>query len=71
MNPRLANLLTRLYPRAWRERYGAEFEEFLQTGNRGVRASTCNVWVARRRAGKIDYGSNSGHSAVSFIVAYR
>jgi hypothetical protein len=35
MNPALARLLTRLYPRPWRERYGAEFEAFLQTGPGG------------------------------------
>jgi hypothetical protein len=29
MNPRLARLHTRLYPRAWRERYGNEFEALL------------------------------------------
>jgi hypothetical protein len=29
MNPKLARLLTLLYPRAWRERYGAEFETLL------------------------------------------
>jgi hypothetical protein len=33
-----ARLLTRLYPRCWRERYGAEFEVFLQDGDGGVRA---------------------------------
>lgn len=33
-----ARLLTRLYPRSWRERYGAEFEAFLQDGEGGVRA---------------------------------
>lgn len=32
MNPRLAHLLTRLYPHAWRERYGSEFESFLESG---------------------------------------
>ena len=26
MNRGVAHLLTRLYPRAWRKRYGAEFE---------------------------------------------
>ena len=31
MNPRFAHLLTRLYPRHWRERYGAEFEGLLQS----------------------------------------
>ncbi len=35
MNPALARLLTRLYPRRWRDRYGAEFESFLQTGQGG------------------------------------
>jgi hypothetical protein len=32
MNPRLAHLLMRLYPRHWRERYGAEFEGFFKLG---------------------------------------
>jgi len=39
MNPALARLLTRLYPRRWRERYGAEFEAFLQTGPGGFGTS--------------------------------
>jgi hypothetical protein len=39
MNPALAYLLMRLYPRAWRERYAAEFEEFLKIGDGGLRAS--------------------------------
>ncbi len=29
MNRRVAHLLTRMYPRRWRERYGEEFEDFL------------------------------------------
>ncbi|MGP8227041.1 MAG: hypothetical protein ACLQGT_12910 [Terracidiphilus sp.] len=29
MNRRVAHLLTRMYPRRWRERYGEEFENFL------------------------------------------
>ena len=29
MNRRVAHLLTHLYPRRWRERYGEEFEDFL------------------------------------------
>jgi hypothetical protein len=36
MNPRLARLLTRMYPGSWRERYGAEFKELLETGRGGV-----------------------------------
>jgi hypothetical protein len=35
MNRRLAHLLTRLYPRRWRERYGEEFEEFLLDSRAG------------------------------------
>jgi hypothetical protein len=31
MTPSLARLLTRLYPRPWRERYGDEFEALLET----------------------------------------
>lgn len=32
MNPTLARLLTRLYPPAWRERFGEEFEAMLELG---------------------------------------
>jgi hypothetical protein len=35
MNRVVAQLLTRLYPREWRERYGLEFEEFLQDSQGG------------------------------------
>jgi hypothetical protein len=37
MSPRLACLLVRLYPRAWRERYGAEFVALLESGSGGLR----------------------------------
>ncbi|WP_263352231.1 hypothetical protein [Acidicapsa acidisoli] len=36
MTPALARLLTRLYPRNWRARYGAEFEAFLQDTEGGI-----------------------------------
>jgi hypothetical protein len=39
MNPRLARLLVRLYPRAWRVRYGAEFAALMETGRGGLRTS--------------------------------
>jgi hypothetical protein len=39
MNRAVACLLTRLYPRAWRERYGEEFEALLQDGRGGLRTS--------------------------------
>ncbi len=32
MNRRVARLLTHMYPRRWRERYGEEFEDFLLEG---------------------------------------
>lgn len=38
MNHRLAHLLTRMYPRRWRERYGEEFEDFLIEGRGDLRA---------------------------------
>jgi len=46
MNPRLAHLLVRLYPRAWRERYGVEFTTLLQTGRGGVSTSADVFWSA-------------------------
>ena len=46
MNPRLAHLLARLYPRGWRDRYGAEFEAHLQTGPGGLRAVADVLWAA-------------------------
>jgi hypothetical protein len=46
MNRTLAHLLTCLYPRRWRERYGEEFEEFLQTGRGGLPTSANVVWSA-------------------------
>ena len=39
MNPRLAHVLVHLYPHAWRERYGAEFEALLQGGPSDLRTS--------------------------------
>jgi len=46
MNPRLARLLVRLYPRAWRERYGAEFAALLESGRGGVGTLANVVWSA-------------------------
>jgi hypothetical protein len=44
MNPKLARLLTRVYPRSWRERYGAEFEELLETGRGGLLTIANAIW---------------------------
>lgn len=46
MNPRFAHLLVRLYPRPWRERYGAEFGSFLETGRGGLLVMANVVWSA-------------------------
>lgn len=46
MNVRLGRLLTRLYPRAWRQRYGKEFQTFLEAEPAGLRGSWNVVWSA-------------------------
>jgi hypothetical protein len=48
MNSVLARVLIRLYPRAWRERYGAEFEMHLVEGPGGVRSALDVVWSAAK-----------------------
>jgi hypothetical protein len=46
VNQKLAQFLTRLYPCVWRERYGAEFAEFLRESESGLRASANIVGAA-------------------------
>ncbi len=46
MTRRLARLLVGLYPRAWRERYGAEFEALLEAGRGGLSTAVDVVWSA-------------------------
>src|ERR1700761_2374314 len=46
VNVRMARLLTRLYPRAWRQRYGKEFQAFLEAERAGLRASIDVIWSA-------------------------
>jgi hypothetical protein len=46
VNPRLVHLLVRLYPRPWRERFGAEFEALLETGRGGLRPTANVIWSA-------------------------
>jgi hypothetical protein len=46
MNRALAHALTQLYPRRWRERYGAEFEAFLLDGCGGIGTAGDVVWSA-------------------------
>jgi hypothetical protein len=46
VNRVVAHLLTRLYPRDWRDRYGAEFEALLQNGRGDLRTSANVFWSA-------------------------
>jgi hypothetical protein len=76
MNPTLARLLTRLYPRPWRERYGEEFEAFLQTGQGGLRTSVNVVWSALHehivptRGGNVDPNPNSFRTILKHPSAF-
>lgn len=46
MNPRLARLLVRLYPRAWRERYSTEFKAVLESGRGDFQTFANVIWSA-------------------------
>jgi hypothetical protein len=46
MNPRIARRLTRLYPRAWRQRYGEEFEALLEAGPSDLRTLANSIFSA-------------------------
>lgn len=48
MNKRMARLVTRLYPRAWRERYGEEFVLLLMAETTGLRTLLDVGWSALR-----------------------
>jgi hypothetical protein len=48
MNSALARILVRLYPCAWRDRYGDEFESFLENGPGGVWAAANVIKSALR-----------------------
>jgi len=66
MNPTLARLLTRLYPRHWRDRYGTEFESFLQTGEGGHRTWLNVAWSALREHIVPTQGGNMNPNPNSF-----
>lgn len=48
MSPRLARLLARLYPSAWRDRYGEEFKAMLEEGDGDFRTFRDSIWSAFR-----------------------
>ena len=65
MSPQLARLLTRLYPRAWRERYGDEFEALRLLSRSGfgtlanVVCSALGEHVSPTQGGNMDKDPNS------------
>jgi hypothetical protein len=66
MNRRLSRLLTRLYPRTWRERYGEEFEAHLEAGPENLRTSANVVWSALRERIFPTRGGNMDQHPTSF-----
>jgi hypothetical protein len=75
MTPRLARLLTRLYPRAWRDRYGAEFEELLEMSSSDLRTTANIVCMALREhvvpaKDKIDQRTYSFAGIIKEPIAY-
>jgi hypothetical protein len=76
MNPRLARMITRLYPPAWRERYGEEFEALLELGPGDFRTFANSIWSAIRehviptRGGSMDLDPNSFSAMMRRPSAY-
>jgi hypothetical protein len=71
MNRAAARLLTRLYPRAWRERYGAEFEALLREGNGDLRTWANAFWSALRERVIPTVGGNMDQQINSFGTMIR
>jgi hypothetical protein len=66
MNPVLAKLLMRLYPRAWRDRYGTEFEALLTAGPGDLRTLANVVWAALSERIFPTQGGNMDQPRVTF-----
>jgi hypothetical protein len=71
MNARLAHLLVRLYPRPWRERYGAEFQALLEDGPGDLRTLVNTVWSAVGEHALRARGREMDRPLVSFGVVIR
>jgi len=71
MNPGLAHLLIRLYPRRWRERYGAEFEALLLDCDGGNRTLLNVVWSAACERISPTQGGNMDRDPLSFGAVVR
>jgi hypothetical protein len=76
MNRSFVHLLIRLYPQAWRERYGAEFEAMLEDCGCGFRTSANVIWSALRehifptRGGSMERNPNSFGAIVRHPSAF-
>jgi hypothetical protein len=71
MNPRLARWLTGLYPPAWRERYGEEFEALLEAGPSDLRTLANGVWSAVHEHIHPTQGGNMNQDRNSFAALLR
>jgi hypothetical protein len=71
MNPRVARVLIGLYPHAWRERYGAEFEAFLADGSTGFRETLNVIGSALHEHIFPTRGANMNQPAYSFGALVR
>ena len=76
MNPTLARLLARLYPPAWRERYGEEFEALLEMGPGNFRTfadcicSALREHIVPTRGGNMDPDPNSFRAILKHPSAF-
>lgn len=76
MNATFARLLVRCYPRAWRDRYGWEFEELLQTSRGGLRESADVIWsalcehIVPTQGGNMDQNPNSFRAILKHPSAF-
>lgn len=70
MNPALARMLTRLYPRCWRERYGAEFEAMLLDEESGLETVLNVVWSALREYIFPTQGGIMNHPSLGSVIRH-
>ncbi len=71
MNPKSARLLTRMYPRAWRGRYGSEFEALLIDVHGGLQGVTNVVWSAIRERISPTQGGRMNQPSHSFKKVFK
>jgi hypothetical protein len=71
MNPRLARRLTRLYPRAWRQRYADEFEALLESCPSDLRTLANSLLSALHEHISPTQGANMDRDPKSFGAMLR